>query len=344
MNWTTALSAVSLVLFTSAGVARSDGELNIYNWGNYTSPEMIKRFEETFKVKVILTDFDSNDTAIAKIQQGGHGFDMIVPSQNYVPMMIEKGLLLETRPDQMENFKNVEKDAVDVEFDPGRHYTVPWGYSLVGLGVNTDVYKGDINTWAIIFDTPDELKGKVNVAPEMNDVIDAAIFYNGGTKCTEDIEILKKVRDTLVNAKANWIAMDYSTIEKMVKGDFSATLTWNGTVLRQRLRNAAIHYGYPKEGFTWSSDNLAVLKDAKNVENAKLFQNFMMDPQNAAENSAFHGFSTGISGVDAFLPESMKGAPELNTPEEFKKISVASKACPQSAQEMYTKIWTEVNK
>lgn len=344
MNWKTTTTAIGLALLASTSLARADGVLNIYNWGNYTSPDVIKKFEAKYNVKVTITDYDSNDTALAKVRQGGHGFDMIVPSQNYVPILIEEGLLLETRPDQMENFKNVEKDVAEADFDKGRHYTIPWALTTVGLGVDTAVYKGDINTWDIVFNTPDELKGKVNVVPEMNDVIDAAVLYNGGTKCTGDMEILKKVRDTLVNAKPNWIAMEYNTIDKMVSGDFAATMTWNGTVLRQRLQKESIHYGYPKEGFITQSDNLAVLKDAKNVENAKLFQNFMMDPENAAANSSFHGFATGISGTDKYLVDDMKGALELNVPEDFKKFAVASKACPPEVQELYTKIWTEVQK
>jgi spermidine/putrescine transport system substrate-binding protein len=120
----------------------------------------------------------------------------------------------------MDNFKNVAKEWQNPDFDPGRKYTVPWAMGIVGTVVNTDVYKGDINTWGIVFNTPDELKGKVNVVPEMTDVIDAAVLYNGGKKCTGDLAILKKVRDTLVAAKPNWVAMEYGTIEKMGSGDF----------------------------------------------------------------------------------------------------------------------------
>ena len=108
-----ALAALSVVLLAvallaSTGLARAEGELNIYNWGNYTSPELIKKFEDTYKVKVTLTDYDSNDTALAKIRQGGHGFDIVVPSASVMPIWISEGLLLQSEPNQMENFKNVD--------------------------------------------------------------------------------------------------------------------------------------------------------------------------------------------------------------------------------------------
>jgi spermidine/putrescine transport system substrate-binding protein len=91
------------------GQAMAAGELNIFNWGNYTNPELIKKFEEKYDVKVTVTDYDSNDTALAKVKAGGHGYDIVVPSASYVPIWIKEGLLIETRPDQMENFKNVSR-------------------------------------------------------------------------------------------------------------------------------------------------------------------------------------------------------------------------------------------
>lgn len=338
------LLMAGVALLAMTGLAHADGELNIFNWGNYTSPDVIKKFEETYKVKVTITDYDSNDTALAKVRAGGHGFDMVVPSGNFMPIWINEGLLLETRPDQMENFKNVDPAWVNVPYDPGRHYSVPWQWGTVGIVVNTSKYKGDINTWDIIFKTPDELKGKVNLVPEMNDVMDAAIKYNGGTHCTVDKEVLKKARDTLVNAKPNWVSMEYSTIDKMVKGDFLATSDWNGSAMRQRLQNPDIKYGYPKEGFTTWMDNLTVLKDAKNVDNAKLFQNFVMDPENAAGLSAFARYGNGIMGSDKFMPADMKDAPELVIPKEMEGHYEFSTACPPEATEIYTKIWTEVLK
>jgi spermidine/putrescine transport system substrate-binding protein len=338
------LLAMTVALMASAGIASAAGELNIYNWGNYTSPEMIKKFEQKYDVKVTITDFDSNDTALAKIRQGGHGFDIAVPSQSHLPIWINEGLLLETDPGQMENAKNIAKEWANPDFDPGRKYSVPWQWGTIGIVANSDVYKGDINTWAIIFDTPDELKGKVNVVPEMSDIIYAAIKYNGGELCSNDKDLLKKVRDTLVNAKKNWVAMEYGTIEKMVSGDFSAAVDWNGSALRQRLQKPSIHFGYPKEGFTYWSDNVVVLKDAKNVENAKLFQNFIMDPENAAMISAFARYANGIAGSEPFMPDDMKGAHELVVPEDMKSKAEFMRLCDPATQEIYAKIWTELQK
>ncbi|WP_353645376.1 extracellular solute-binding protein [Mesorhizobium sp. WSM2239] len=338
----TATAATALLAF--AGMAHADGELNIYNWGDYTNPDLIKKFEEAHNVKVTITDYDSNDTALAKVRAGGHGFDIVVPSANYVPIWVKEDLLLEARPDQMENFKNVDPRWVDVPWDPGRHYSVPWQWGVTGIGVNTKVYGGDINTSAIFLDPPAELVGKINVAPEMNDVLYATIKYFGGDWCTEDKELLKKVRDKLVEAKTKWLAMDYSVTDKLPAGDYSAVYYWNGAIMRSRLANPDIKFGYPKEGYPIFMDSVAILKDAKNVENAKLFMNFIMEPENAALISAFAKYANGIKGSEQFMPEDMKTAPELVVPAEFEKAGEFLVSCSPEVVSLYSRIWTDVQK
>ena len=335
---------LAVLALTDARIALAAGELQIFIWANYTNPDLIKKFEKTYDVKVTLTDYDSNDTALAKVRAGGHGYDIVVPSANYVPIWIAEGLLLETRPDQMENFRNVQPKWVNVEFDPGRHYTVPWQWGTVGVLVNTKYFKGDINSWKLIFDPPDEIKGKITLVPEMGDVMASAIMFAGGEPCSSDRTLLKKVRDMMLAAKPSWLSIDYGSIEKSVQEDYWVGLEWNGGVFRARLKNPAIRFGYPKEGYPIWMDNVAVLKDAKNIENAKLFQNFVMDPENAAMISAFARFANAVDGSEKYMPGDMKDAPEIVIPKDFEAAGKFIPACSPEAMDLYSRIWTEVLK
>jgi spermidine/putrescine transport system substrate-binding protein len=341
MNFMLSGAAVA-ALVLAAPAAFAAGELHIYNWGEYTSPELIEKFEKETGIDVTITDYDSNDTALAKIEAGGHGFDMVVPSANFVPIYLEKGLLLEARPDQMENFRHVDPRWVDVDFDPGRRFTTPWLWGTVGLGVNRELYTGDIDTAAIVFDPPAELKGKINVIPEMGDVMAVAIMFEGGQPCTTDRAVLRKVRDRLAAAREHWLSMDYDMYNKLATEDVGAAITWNGDVFRARLVNPSVEFGYPREGFPVWMDNLAILADAQNVENAKTFMNFVMAPEHAAMNSATTRYANGILGAEAFMPADMKTAREIAIPPELAGKGVFLPACPPEATELYSAIWTEI--
>jgi spermidine/putrescine transport system substrate-binding protein len=169
-----------------------------------------------------------------------------------------------------------------------------------------------------------------------------AIMYAGGEPCTDDPATLKTVRDQLLAAKPKWLSMDYGTQDKFVDGDLSAGVTWSGAAFRTRERNEDLVFGYPKEGFPFFMDSVAVLKDAQNVENAKLFQNFVMAHENAALISAFARFANGIQGSEAHMPDDMKTAPEVNIPEAFASKGRFIETCAPEVQAAYTAIWTEL--
>ncbi|MCB2158605.1 MAG: extracellular solute-binding protein, partial [Rhodobacteraceae bacterium] len=236
------LTAIA-VLLGSAGMALAEGELQLFNWGDYTNPELIKKFEDETGIKVTITDYDSNDAALAKIEAGGHGFDLVVPSANYVQIYVEKGLVQELDLSKLSNHGNIAPQWMESSYDPGRKFSVPWQWGSTGVAVNKTAYSGDINTSAIFMDPPEELVGKVNVTPEMNDVLSLAIMYEGGEPCTEDTEILKKVRDALLEAKPKWQSMDYGMTEKMAANDVMASVYWNGAIFRARLQNPDVVYG-----------------------------------------------------------------------------------------------------
>ena len=337
------ITAVALLCATTS-LASAEGVLQLYNWGDYTNPELLKKFEAETGIKVTVTDYDSNDTALAKIRAGGHGFDLVVPSANYMPIFAEEGLIVELDKSKLANAGNIAPEWQDVSWDPGRKFSVPWQWGTTGMVVNSSVYKGDINTSGLFLDVPEELKGKINVSPEMNDIVNMAVWYFGGETCSEDPEVLKKARDALLAAKPDWIAMDYGMTERMSNNEWAASVYWNGAALRTRLNNPDVKFGLPKEGFPLFMDSVALLKDAKNVEEAYKFLDFIMLPENAALISAFARYSNGIAGSDAFMPEDMKGAPELLIPEEAKAAGHFLEVCSPKAQEYMTAIWTELMK
>ncbi|WP_135450303.1 MULTISPECIES: extracellular solute-binding protein [Tabrizicola] len=338
------LSATAMLL-ASATLAAAEGQLQLYNWGNYTSPELLAKFEKETGIKVTVTDYDSNDVALAKVEAGGSGFDLVVPSANYVPIWIEKGLIQELDLTRLPNHKNIAPEWQNVDWDPGRKFTIPWQWGSTGIAVNTKVYSGDINTSAVFLDVPPELVGKINVVPEMNDIVALATMYVGGKPCSEDPEIMKKARDALLAAKPNWISMDYGATERLSNGDWAASVNWNGSTMRVRINtNGDVQYGYPREGYPLFMDSVALLSDAKNVDEAYKFLDFIMVPENAALISNFARYANGIAGSEEFMDPEMRDAPEVMIPEEHKAAGVFLPTCTGKALEYITAIWTELQK
>lgn len=178
----------------------------------------------------------------------------------------------------------------------------------------------------------------------MNDALSMAILYVGGDLCTEDVEVLRRMRDVVMAAKPHWMSMDYGMTEKIANNDVAASVNWNGSTMRARLDNPDIVYGYPREGYPLFMDSATLLADAQNVDNAYLFLDFIMEPENAAMISSFARYANGISGSEPFMPEDMKTAPEVVIPEEFRNAGHFLPACSAKAQEYMTAIWTELQK
>lgn len=334
------LATASAVAFASSA-AMAAGELNVYNWGNYTSPEMIKKFEEKYGVKVNLDGYDSNEAMLAKVKAGDTGYDIVVPGDYMIKVMIGEGLLEEVKPNEMENFKNVDPNWVDVWWDPGRNYSIPYQWGTTSFTVDTAIYDGEIDTLALLFDPPEALKGRINMLNDMNDVINAGLRYLGYGRCNGNQDELREVLALLSKAKPHWRTMDYAVIEKLTSKDVDISQSWNGAAMRARAQRPTLKYAYPKEGFTGWMDNVAVLKGAPNLDNAKLFINFMMDPENAGMTSNFARYANGILGSDEFMEPEMLSAPEIVMPASAPAPDFVT-PCPQEVVDLYNKIWTQL--
>lgn len=341
MKLTILKAGLTSVIALSAAAAQAEGTLNIYNWGNYTNPEMIEKFEKQYYIDVTLDGYDSNETMLAKVKEGGSGYDIVVPGDYMVAIMVGEGLLAEINASEMENFKNLDPNWVDVYWDPGRKYSVPYQWGTTSFTVDSAVYGGDIDTLEIVFDPPEELKGRINMLNDMNDVINAGLRYLDYPRCNSDPAQMKELLALLLKAKEDWRTMDYAVIEKLTSKDVDLSQSWNGAAMRARADRPTLKYAYPKEGFTGWMDNVAVLADAPNMENAKLFVNFMMEPENAAMTSNFARYANGVIGSEEFMDAEMLEAPEIVMPEGA-PVPDFVKPCDQDVVAMYNKVWTRL--
>ena len=242
----------------------------------------------------------------------------------------------------MENFKNVDRRWIDVSWDPGRNYSVPYHWGTTALALDTAAYAGESNTLKLLFDPPPELQGRIILVPESG-VVQVALRYLGKPLCTKDADDLAALSDLLMSAKSHWRTITYDINDPMLSGEVALAYIWNGNALAVRLQKPSWTYIYPREGVVGWMDNVVVLKDAPNIENAKLFQNFLMDPEIAAINSAYNNYANAIRGSEKFLPSAFAEAPEIRLPDEAPTPEIPP-ACEDQITEKYNEIWAQVTK
>ncbi len=335
------LTLLVVVAFGS-GLAFAEGKLFLYNWTDYTSPDLIKKFESETGIKVTLDTFDTNETLLAKLKAGGgSGYDIVVPSHNFVPIMIQEGLLMEINAGKLKGYENLIDSLKSPPWDPGNVYSIPWQHGTTSFNVDSAVYSGDINTFKILFEPPPELQGKLAMFNSADEVIAMALVYLGLPQCNEDPGQMKQVLDLLLNQKPHVKVYNSDGIlERMVSGDVAIHMIWNGYAMRTRQQKPSIRYAYPVEGVVSWADNLVIPKDAGNKASAIKFIEFMMQPENAGLQSNFARYANGIKGSEAFMDDELKNAPEMKVPAGVK--SVFAMSCTEKSIKLYDKVWTKL--
>ena len=335
--------ALAAALALAAPAAHAGGNLYIYNWTDYTSPELIKKFEAETGVKVSIDTYDSNETLLAKLKSGSAGYDIVVASSDFVPIFISQGLIQKVDADTWPGYKNIDARWRGPAWDPGNHYTVPYGWGVTGYAINTKhVAKGD-GSLATLFDPPASAKGKVGMLGAPTEVVSMAEILLGLPPCQTDVAAMKTV-SALLEKQAPSVEVYASDgiIERLASGETWIQQTWNGDAARARAANPDIAFVFPKEGAVAWMDNIAVPTGAKDPENAKLFMQFMLRPENAGLSANFTHYTTPIAGADAFYDKAMRESPELKVPADLKMSFTP--ACPIDAIKLIDRVWTRLKR
>lgn len=328
-----------------AATARAEGSLSVYHWFEYIPQELVDKFTAETGIKVTIDTYDSNESMLAALKAGKIGqYDVAVPGDYMVQIMAGEGLLDSFTPAELPNFANIAPQWLDVPFDPGRRHSIPYQWGSTAFSVNRDVYQGDIDTLAMIFNPPAELSGKINVLDSQGEVLALGSIYLGIPQCSQDRTQLRALSDMLVAAKAHWASFGSDTAKDvLVSGDAAAGMIYNGFSAKARAEGANVEYAYPKEGFVVWMDNVVLLKDAPNRDNALTFMNFLLEPENAAAVTNYAAYTSGVTGVTPFLDDAIKNSPENNPPADAPSGSFIA-VCDEPTQRLYDAIWTNLKK
>jgi spermidine/putrescine transport system substrate-binding protein len=339
------LVTTTAILALSAGLAQAQERLSVYHWFEYMPQELVDKFTAETGIEVTIDTYDSNEAMLASLKAGRMGqYDVAVPGDYMVEIMAGEGLLDSFEPAELPNFANIQDQWVDVPFDPGRRHSIPYQWGSTAFSVNRDVYTGDINSTDIIFNPPEELRGRINVLDSQGEVLALASLHMGIPQCTSDRDQLRALNDMLLEAKAHWASFGSDTAKDvLVSGDAAAGMIYNGFSAKAREEGANVEYAYPRQGYIAWMDNVVLLRDAPNRDAALKFMNFLLEPENAAAVTNYAQYTAGVEGVEPFLDPALLSSPEQNPPEGA-PAGTFIEVCDEETQRLYDAIWTNLKK
>lgn len=277
----------------TAGSAGSSDTITVFNWGEYIDPDLIDQFTEETGIKVIYETFDSNEAMMTKIEQGGSAYDIAVPSEYTVEMMTEKDLLLPIDHSKIPNLKNIDPAFLDLAFDPGNQFSIPYFWGTVGIVFNPNLVEDHLtfNTWEDLWDP--SLQDKVFLVDGAREVMGMGLNSIGESLNSKDEQLLRQATDKLITMSPNVKAIIGDEITPlMINNEATVALTWSGQAADMMWENEELDFAVPEEGSNLWFDNFVIPKTAANVDGAHAFINFMLDAEVSAQNNDYVGYST----------------------------------------------------
>jgi spermidine/putrescine transport system substrate-binding protein len=339
--------AVSTACLLRQAAADDPKELYLFNWADYTAPDLVKRFTAETGIKVIIDTFDSNGALLTKLEGGGADYDVAAPSQTTLKGLIDAGALLKFDAKTLPNFKNVAAPFDSISSDPNREYSVPYTWGMDSFAYDSAKAPGGKldESWKSLFEPAPGIAGKISmVKPDA--LYYAAALYLGIAPCTESPEDAKKILDVLEKQKGavkTYIGYGGAR-EQLLNGEVAAGMIGNGGYHRARKDIPTLVFVFPREGASVWYDNFVIPAKARHVENAKIFLNWMMDPKNAAEAANYTSDNVSIKGAGPFLNPEMRDDPAINVPDSMADRLKPMAQCSAKANDLRGRVWASVER
>jgi spermidine/putrescine transport system substrate-binding protein len=317
-----------------------EDELSIYNWADYVHPDTYPQFEKEFDIKITEDNYPSNEDALAKLQAGAKGYDLVVPTGYMVEIMAEEGLLFELDHSKIPNLSLVEARFLDTPSDPGNRFSVPKDFGTTGYGYRTDLVDEEMTSWEDFYRLASKYSGRYTVLDSPPEIIGSALKMLGYSYNSVDEGEIAEATDEILKLKPHVRKITSSMRELMISGEAYVSLTWNGEIGYVALDAPEARYVVPSEGTEVWLDNWCVVAGAPHPAAAHAFLNWSLQPKIQAQDTEYHYYGGVVEGEEEFLKPSIAKDTSVYPPAEVTDKLEFAEATPEWLR-LRNEAWTK---
>ncbi|MBD9483205.1 polyamine ABC transporter substrate-binding protein [Pseudomonas sp. PDM14] len=338
----------------------AERELRVYNWADYIAPEVPKDFAKKTGIKLTWDTFETNEALEAKLLTGNSGYDLVVPSNQFLDTQIKAGVFQKLDKSQLPNWKNLDPELLKLleTNDPGNQYGVPYMYGTVLIGFNPDKVKAalgedaPVNSWDLVFKPENMEKLKscgVAMLDSPTEILPIALHYLGLDPNSADPKDYDKAAELLLKVRP-YVKYFHSAkyMTDIANGDICVAIGYSGSFYQfaNRAKEAGngvvVKWKLPKEGAPIWFDTFAIPKSSKNVAEAHEFLNNLMDPAVIAPVSDFLGYPNPNTPSMQMVSKEISADPDLTPTAEAQKLLYVVQPLPQKIERVRTRAWTKI--
>lgn len=358
ISFKTALAASVLTL---AGSSMAQGVVNVYNWSDYIGEDVISAFEAETGIRVVYDVFDSNEVLEGKLLAGRTGYDLVVPTVDFMGRQIQAGIFQPIQKDLLSNYDELDPDLMEIigRMDPGNQYAVPYMWGTTGIGFIEDKVvaalgeDAPLDSWDLVFDPENLAKlSSCGVAflDASSELFPAALHYLGLDPNSRDAADYQGAAGDLLRSLAPHVTYFHSSryIDDLASGEICVAIGYSGDIAQAMVsaeeadNGVEITYVIPEEGALLWFDAFGIPADAANVAEAHAFIDFVSRPEVAAENTNYIWFPNPIPASMAMIDEEITGDESIYPPEEVMDKLYMTEIRPAAIDRVMNRVWTEV--
>ena len=317
-------------------------KLNFYNWDTYIGETTLDDFSKATGIAAKMDLYADNDELFAKLREGNPGYDVIVPTNDYVERMILGGMLTPLEHGNIPNIKNIDTFFLDAAFDPGRKYSLPYMWGTQGIGYRKSKVSSTPNTWKVLLDS-DEYSGRIALLGDATSVLGIGLKYLGYSYNATNPKEISEAEQLVIRQKRNikTFAEDNGQ-DLLLSGEVDLAMEWNGDILQIMAEDDDISYVVPKEGSNVWQDCMCIPTGAPHPQNAHAFINFILDAEAGAAIADFIQYATPNDAARALLSDDYNNNPAIFPDDETLARCEPSIYLGEDIQRLYDEAWTRV--